>query len=410
LIDIGTSGGKTLIAAGIIAELGLPTLVLVTTRTLFTQTVENLRNYLDTQPGIIGQGINRPGRLTVALIQSIDPQKSELSPWHGGLLLFDEGHHSAAPSYVELICRINPRYHFYLSAVPFRTGEDQAVLDALCGVPLTEGRYSSQYLIDKGYACPVEVKVKECRIEGDMTEKTFHTLYEEFIVHNQERNKMIAQIANEEMNNGRSVLILIDRIQHGHELEKQLYDRAAFVHGSTNRGLLEEKTKDFSNDVLHCLIATSGLFAEGISINGIHVLILGGALQSRRKIIQAVGRGMRLAPGKQTCRYYDFYDNDKGGVLQEHALKRLMTLKEEGFNVSIPRESGSALPPAEAIPPSWFPVSGTKQFALIDGQGHISARSICMKKEYVPRNFCKKCVDSMVCQKGGRLIWQEGRD
>ena len=67
----------------------------------------------------------------MALIQGLDPSVVDLERWSGGTLVFDEGHHAAAGTWQELIRRIAPRFHFYLSAVPFRSGGDQAVLDAL---------------------------------------------------------------------------------------------------------------------------------------------------------------------------------------------------------------------------------------------------------------------------------------
>ncbi len=55
--------------------LGLPSLYIVTTRVLLAQAVANLREYLGVEPGVIGQGVVRPKRLTVALIQGLDPQR-----------------------------------------------------------------------------------------------------------------------------------------------------------------------------------------------------------------------------------------------------------------------------------------------------------------------------------------------
>ena len=71
IIDIGTGGGKTLLAAAIIAELGLPTLYIVTSRPILTQAVRNLSEYLDVNPGVIGNGRMRPRPLTVARIRAL---------------------------------------------------------------------------------------------------------------------------------------------------------------------------------------------------------------------------------------------------------------------------------------------------------------------------------------------------
>ena len=72
IIDIGTGGGKTLLAAAIIAMLRRPTLYVVTTRTLLTQTRESLKQFLGIEPGEVGDGRRTISTVTVALAQSLE--------------------------------------------------------------------------------------------------------------------------------------------------------------------------------------------------------------------------------------------------------------------------------------------------------------------------------------------------
>jgi hypothetical protein len=393
--------------------------------------------------------------------------------------------------------------------VPFRSGGDQVVLDALAGRSLTGRRYSAAFLVEKGYACSVEVRIEPCRISGAMHEKPFSTLYSEFIAKNQERNARIAAIAVREVSAGRSVLVLVERIRHGQALRaaihKALEDPAAgsvprdetlaagsvprsaglvagpvqeseaqtsdpvsracdVVHGKLARTRLADITRAFSEGKLPCLVATAGLFQEGVSIDGIEVLIQGGGLKSKTKVIQSVGRGMRLSPGKSACTYYDFMDDDEAGVFRAHARKRIAALKEEGFFVAaeevpsigprgpcgpcsprgtgasgLPRASreqketehprasaavapdllagpdgGPDPPPSESSDPgqprpdgrAWFHVSGTKRFLLVDDEGRTCATGVCLKKDLVPRKACGTCMDKTVCERGGRILWQ----
>lgn len=451
IIDIGTSGGKTILAAATIARLGLPALYLVTTRTLLHQTVAALERYLGVRPGIVGDGVCDPQPLTVGLVQGIALDAPYLSQWRGGTLVFDEGHHAAARTFLKLVRTVAPRHHYYLSAVPFRAGGDQVVLDALAGKSLTGRRYSASFLVENGYACPVEVRIMPCHISGAMHEKPFATLYREFIAENHERNARIAAIAANEVGAGRSVLVLVERIRHGEALQERirtaLDDLAAgpvprdcgLVHGKLARSQLAEVTAAFSTGKLPCLVATAGLFQEGVSIDGIEVLIQGGGLKSKAKVIQAAGRGMRLSPGKCACTYYDFMDDDEAGVFRGHARKRIAALKEEGFFVA--EEPGQATglrnggaggqassavaggpdpsanaPPGTSPTPgqprpdgrAWFHVPGTKRFLLVDDEGRTYAAGVCLTKEGVPPKVCSKCKDKKICETGGRIVWQEG--
>jgi superfamily II DNA or RNA helicase len=518
IIDIGTSGGKTILAAATIARLGLPALYLVTTRTLLHQAVEALERYLGVRPGIVGDGVCDPKPLTVGLVQGVALEAPYLSQWKGGTLVFDEGHHAAARTFLKLVRTVGPRHHYYLTAVPFRSGGDQVVLDALAGKSLTGRRYSASFLVENGYACPVEVRIAPCHISGAMHEKPFATLYREFIAENQERNARIAAIAASEVGNGRSVLVLVERIRHGEALrvgiQTALEDLPAasvprqggltrgpssqpenppagpcsrecgLVHGKLARTRLADVTRAFSDGKLPCLVATAGLFQEGVSIDGIEVLIQAGGLKSKAKVIQAAGRGMRLSPGKSACTYYDFMDDDEAGVFRGHARKRIAALKEEGFFVAegevhspglrgagvvgntkasgerptmghpptgfpdrnldqvgaradvatavaagpagapggtaaSSTSSGPAdgLGPAPGISPdpgqprpdgrAWFHVQGTKRFLLVDDEGQAHATCVCLKKSLVPPKVCNKCKDKTVCERGGRILWQE---
>ena len=405
LIDIGTGGGKTPLAASIIARLGLPTLYLVTTRTLLEQAARNLQDYLNVEPGVIGDGVRRPNFITVALVQSLGQLDEDLSLWADGALIFDEGHHAAAATYLDLVKRVNARYNFFLSAVPFRTGEDQAVLDALTQGSLTGGAYSARYLIENDYACPVEVCVEHIEIKGEMGEKNFATLYAEFIVNNEERNRRIARRALGEIGEGKSVLVLVERIRHGEMLHRLIGEDSAFVHGGVGKRTLAAVTSRFVRGAQKCLIATAGLFQEGVSIDGIQVLIQAGGLKSKVKVIQAIGRGMRSAPGKRSCKYVDFWDDDAAGVLRSHSRERVKALKAEGFHIPTIHRGGR--PPGEPlnleIPPTWAHVPSTNIFALVNSDGEILDRELCICPALVPEDVCRRCMspNNETCTKKG---------
>jgi len=241
-----------------------------------------------------------------------------------------------------------------------------------------------------------------------MTEKPFWTLYDEFIVQNDERNDRIAAIATKHLAKRRSVLILVDRKEHGRRLVRLLGGGAAFIHGDRSRGFLRDKVDRFAGGELECLIATAGLFQEGVSIDGIHVLVQAGALKSRVKVLQSIGRGMRRAPGKDRCIYHDFFDDDALDVFRSHSLQRLQVMREEGFDVPAvpartPREDLD-----ERVPAAWSHVQGTKRFVRVDGEGRIHARGLCLAKKPVPGRFCARCKQPRICENGGEVTWQDG--
>jgi len=217
-------------------------------------------------------------------------------------------------------------------------------------------------------------------------------VYEELLVGNELRNERIAGLARERAAAGRSVLVLVDRVRHGELLLPRLGSGASFLHGGMPGRALAETTARFAGGELPCLVATAGLFQEGVSIDGIQVLIQAGGLKSRARVIQAIGRGMRRAPGKQACAYVDFWDDDEGGVLRGHSRRRLQTLLAEGFRV--PAFATGTAGPAEQEPvaASWSHVAGSDRFLLVDGEGSIMDRARCLLPELVPRARCRRCT------------------
>jgi superfamily II DNA or RNA helicase len=379
IIDVGTGGGKTVLAAAIVAELGLPTLYLVTTRTLLLQTRRALERYLGVAPGIIGASLHVPRDVTVALAQALSEPTKDVRCWSDGLLIFDEGHHAVATRYFALIRRVRARYNYYLSATPFRENNEQAILDALTGGSLTNKAYRSRYLIERGYCTPVEVRFERLQIGGDMREKPFSRLYTEFIVENVERNRRIAAIARQGVEQDRSVLVLVEQKEHGRRLLRRLPAGTVLLHGERSRTFLQQQIARFEQGEIPCVVATAGLFVEGVSIDRIHVLIHAGGLKSRARVIQSIGRGMRRAPGKERCLYVDFFDQDDAGVFRAHSLQRARTLAAEGFDVPH-LESSKSSPDSEA-PESRRERSASKSDACPNGSAATASIPIFAGKE-----------------------------
>ena len=120
-----TAFGKTVVAAWLIAQRGLNTLVLVHRRQLLDQWVERLSTFLDIPAksiGRIGGGKSRPtGRIDVGIIQSlvrkgvVDDRVAEY-----GHVIIDECHHLSAHSFEQVARQAKARFVIGLSATVAR--------------------------------------------------------------------------------------------------------------------------------------------------------------------------------------------------------------------------------------------------------------------------------------------------
>src|SRR3989449_120469 len=141
--DIGvlaatTAFGKTVVAASLIAERGVNTLVLVHRRQLLDQWVERLSTFLNMNNrdiGRIGGGRRKPtGALDVAVIQSL-VHKGVVDDCVGeyGHVIVDECHHLSAHSFEQVVRRAKAKFVTGLSATVTRKDGHHPIIFMQCG-------------------------------------------------------------------------------------------------------------------------------------------------------------------------------------------------------------------------------------------------------------------------------------
>jgi hypothetical protein len=138
VLSATTAFGKTVVAAWLIAQRGVNTLVLVHRRQLLDQWVERLATFLDLpikSIGRIGGGRNKPtGILDVAVIQGlvrsgvVDDRVGEY-----GQLIVDECHHLSAHSFEQVVRRAKARFVVGLSATVTRKDGHHPIIFMQCG-------------------------------------------------------------------------------------------------------------------------------------------------------------------------------------------------------------------------------------------------------------------------------------
>ena len=126
---------------------------------------------------------------------------------------------------------------------------------------------------------------------------------------NDYRNSVITKLVN---NLETNTLILVDRIVHGEHLLEYLKDKTErqvfFVQGSVE---VEERENikhimETTNGIV--CIAISKIFSTGISIKNLHNIIFASIGKARIKIIQSIGRSLRLHHTKEMATIFDVAD------------------------------------------------------------------------------------------------------
>jgi superfamily II DNA or RNA helicase len=153
----------------------------------------------------------------------------------------------------------------------------------------------------------------------------------EFISKNKFRNDMLQKLSSKFDNN---CLIMVDYIEHGEILYDKLTKECKDKHVYYIRGEvdIEEREKvrqlmETRKDII--IVAISKIFSTGIDIKNLHYIIFASGGKAKIKIIQSIGRGLRLHKDKERLIIFDIADNLQYGL--QHVAKRIQFYENESI-------------------------------------------------------------------------------
>ena len=94
---------------------------------------------------------------------------------------------------------------------------------------------------------------------------------------------------------------------------------ANFVTGDTPKRIRSERLDAFRNRQYPVLL-NCGVFTEGTDIPNIDCVVLARPTKSRNLLVQMIGRGMRLYPGKENCHIIDMVASLETGIVTTPTL------------------------------------------------------------------------------------------
>ena len=224
-----TGFGKTVIGAKIISELKTNTLVIVNRNNLLDQWKERLSYFLDINKKEIGQcgasKENLNGKLDVASFQSLFKKDNlEEIVKNYGLVIVDECHHVAAFSFEKVLKAIRSKYVYGLTATPTRKDGWHKIIYMQCGD--IRVRVSNKELKqNKEMEHTVIVKKTNYKyIPSDEQDKILISEILNDMCHNVFRNSMIIEDIKKCIEEGRTPIVLTERVEHLKILKEGLDD------------------------------------------------------------------------------------------------------------------------------------------------------------------------------------------
>jgi superfamily II DNA or RNA helicase/very-short-patch-repair endonuclease len=369
--DIGvlsatTAFGKTVLAAWLIAQRKVNTLVLVHRKQLLEQWVERLSTFLGISSktiGRIGGGRKKPtGVLDVALVQSLvrrDVVDDRVGDY--GHLIVDECHHLSARSFELVARRAKAKYVTGLSATVTRKDGQHPIIFMQCG-PIRFRVDAKEQAATRPFVHHVIVRPTGFRRISPPDENVrteFQRLYEE-LVHDTSRNRFICADIVAAVEEGRSPLVLTERTDHLQELARLLSPQIQHVitlQGGMKAKMLratQERLQALAETESRVILATGRYLGEGYDDPRLDTLFLTLPVSWRGTIAQYAGRLHRLKDGKREVRIYDYADLDVP-MLSRMFNRRCRGYEAIGYKILLP---ASAVPgwPAEVplpVDPEW---------------------------------------------------------
>ena len=225
------------------------------------------------------------------------------------LIVVDEAHHALANAFVTCIDHLKPKHLIGMTATPWRG--DGATLDTVFGEPIA--KVSLIEGMRMGYLAKVDYRLMCDNIDWKaiptLTQNpmSVRDLNKRLFVP-QRDDEVIKHLLNtmESVSKPR-IAIFSPSKKHADEFSRKLNaNRIPTANASIDDKVSRRRIlMDFSTGKLKAITAVDVL-NEGIDIPDVNILVFLRATHSRRIFVQQLGRGLRIAPGKDKVIVLDF--------------------------------------------------------------------------------------------------------
>jgi superfamily II DNA or RNA helicase len=235
-------------------------------------------------------------------------------------------HHAAANSWEWVLNVSRAYYRFGFTATERRADGREPLVQFLVGPVIHKQRFESRVPVAI-QPVPTDFSFRY-RSEWDWNPML------NAIADDRPRNKLIAETAVREMQEGNSVLVLSRRIKHLQNVRDEIFALAGeggvvLLTGQLTKKLRKQIVEGFRDGTVKILLATQ-LADEGLDIPRLNRVLLTWPGKHDGRIIQQVGRALRESPDKTDALIYDFADT-RVRVLANQFVKRRATYRMLGI-------------------------------------------------------------------------------
>lgn len=357
IVILPTAAGKSLVAASFIESVlkawpDQRILVVTHVRELIAQNhAEMIGLWPEAPAGVYSAGLGKRearAQILFAGIQSIHRRAAEIG--HRDLVLIDEAHLIPGTSstmyrrFLNDLTRINPAVKVIgLTATPFRVdsgmlheGKNALFTDIAFEAPVRD-------LIDAGYLSPLVSKQPATRLDVSRVGTRAGDYIQRDLAAAVDQTAITRAAVSEIMEQGRdrkSWLAFCSGVDHARHVAEEFERRGIIcrtIFGDTPKDERDAIIVAFKRGEIRVL-SSMGVLTTGFNAPAVDLIALLRPTKSAGLYVQMVGRGTRLAPGKENCLVLDF-----AGNVQRHGPIDLVRPKRA-------REGGGGEAPTKVCP------------------------------------------------------------
>ncbi|CAB4162878.1 SSL2 DNA or RNA helicases of superfamily II [uncultured Caudovirales phage] len=327
-----TASGKSFIIYMLMRYYACRTLIIVPTTSLVSQLASDFADYgFDSDKFVhrIYSGKDKNSNLPVVVStwQSIYKMDKEYFKQFD-LVIGDEAHLFKAKSLTTILSKLTDcKYKFGFTGTLDGTQTHKLVLEGLFG-PVRKVISTSE-LMDKKMVAKLLIKCIVLNYPDKVKKENKGLTYPQemdYISTLSDRNRFIKNLA---LSLDSNTLILFQYVEkHG----KALYDiiskgtdrKVYFVHGGVDADDRENIRKIVETEKDAIIIASYGTFSTGVNIKNLHNVIFSSPSKSVIRVLQSIGRGLRLADNKESVTLFDISDDMSWKSSRNHTLNHFM--------------------------------------------------------------------------------------
>lgn len=311
IISIATGLGKTVTASRIDSR-GGKTLILSHRDELVRQpekyftgrkfSVEKAAEYADRDSDVISASIQTLSK---------DKRLSSFQPDDFSLIIVDECHHAAAPTYRKVLDYFKPKLLIGLTATPKR-GDKVRLSDVFDGIAFSRNLI---WGIKNNYLSNIRSMVVKSTVNLSKVKMSAGDYNLKELAEKCEKSDMydtcVKTYENYCLNKGKHTIIYCINVRACVIVKKTMLElfpemngRVEIITAETPQDERNDILNDFTNGKIECLINCM-ILTEGVDLPIVDSIIVCRPTANETLYTQIVGRGCRLYPGKEECTVYD---------------------------------------------------------------------------------------------------------